>query len=307
MQRISGIYIIYFNTDNFKYYIGQSVDIHTRLTKHRAQLRNNTHPNYKLQAAYNKYGETLLVTDILQTINTVEYLDTLEVAWIAEFDSYRNGYNCHIGGSIITSGKDNSATKYNSQTYIDILMLLANTELSAKQISDKLNVTLGVVQSLAQLKTHIYLKKQYPKEYSIIEAKYLDRCKKDTNIFRQVLLALFENSSCVHTAAKLTGASLGTVYGVLYGNSGKYLKDELPIEYNIVVINRCLKSTSNRKSPYPDVIDPEGNIVKVTTASHICNKYGLDPSTFSKLLNSKLAQYRGWRLHTQSLHEVSTV
>lgn len=301
MQKISGIYIIYFNTDDYRYYIGQSIDVHTRVAKHINQLRKNIHTNKKLQTAYSKHGHNLLEYDILQVVEDTSILDSLEINWIQEFDSFKHGYNCHVGGSILVSGIDNPSTKYTPQMYVDILMLLAHTSLSAKQISDKLNITLGVVQSLAQLKAHIYLKDKYPKEYAIIESKYYTRCNKNTSIFEEILLTLYSNNSCVDTTSKITGAKVYTVYDILYGRTGKYLKEKYPIEYATVVLNRVPKSTSNRKEKYPRVIDPNGNILEVVTASHICKEHSLDPSSFSKLLNGKITQCKGWRLSSDSL------
>ena len=53
---ICGIYMI-LNKVNNKVYIGQSVDIYKRWTKHRRELRNNKHDNDHLQKSWNRDGE----------------------------------------------------------------------------------------------------------------------------------------------------------------------------------------------------------------------------------------------------------
>lgn len=54
--KISGIYCI-INIVNNKRYIGSSINIRTRLWKHRSLLRGNKHENPYLQNSWNKYGE----------------------------------------------------------------------------------------------------------------------------------------------------------------------------------------------------------------------------------------------------------
>ena len=54
-----GIYCIE-NTINNKKYIGQSVEIENRWSKHRSELNKNKHDNDYLQKSWNKYGEKIL-------------------------------------------------------------------------------------------------------------------------------------------------------------------------------------------------------------------------------------------------------
>jgi len=56
MTRISATYTIRC-TKNARVYIGSSVNVHTRIKEHKTLLRNSTHHNPALQAAWNKYGE----------------------------------------------------------------------------------------------------------------------------------------------------------------------------------------------------------------------------------------------------------
>lgn len=65
----SGIYRIQ-NIVNNKFYIGSSVDIMSRWRVHRNKLRTNTHSNKHLQCAWNKYGESNFIFEILQICST---------------------------------------------------------------------------------------------------------------------------------------------------------------------------------------------------------------------------------------------
>lgn len=60
-----GVYIIQ-NTVNNKVYIGASRNIYNRLCDHKVMLRGNYHHNQHLQAAFNDYGESYFIFDVLE-------------------------------------------------------------------------------------------------------------------------------------------------------------------------------------------------------------------------------------------------
>jgi group I intron endonuclease len=97
--KIPGIYEI-INLVNNKKYIGQSVDIRTRLNNHKSSLKNNKHHNRHLQAAYNKYGADNFRFNILESDVSINSLDTLERYYIYIFKAtnIECGYNIENGG-----------------------------------------------------------------------------------------------------------------------------------------------------------------------------------------------------------------
>lgn len=62
---ISGIYIIKSVKSN-NFYIGSSNNIFNRFSNHKRCLRNQIHPNFILQKAYNKYGLDNMTFEILE-------------------------------------------------------------------------------------------------------------------------------------------------------------------------------------------------------------------------------------------------
>lgn len=92
-----GIYAIY-NKINNQYYIGQSRDIDYRWMQHRSRLKCNTHENTHLQAAYNKYGATAFNFIVIEECRPEE-LNSLEQAYIMQYNSYLCGYNLDLGGN----------------------------------------------------------------------------------------------------------------------------------------------------------------------------------------------------------------
>lgn len=86
MKIISGIYAIYSEYTG-KMYIGSSKDIRTRLRNHFNELRKNKHHSSYLQNSFNKYGEKVFETMILEEVQENEllvkeqwYLDILDCA-----------------------------------------------------------------------------------------------------------------------------------------------------------------------------------------------------------------------------------
>lgn len=81
---------IYFIEINDKKYIGQSTNIENRLSEHLNALRKNKHHSWKLQKAFNEFGEDKLISGILEETNN---LNDRELYWSNFFDSVKNGYN----------------------------------------------------------------------------------------------------------------------------------------------------------------------------------------------------------------------
>jgi len=92
----SGIYKIT-NTVNGTIYIGKSIDLSQRWFSHRSYLRKGTHCNQYLQRAWNKYGESAFIFEIIEYCNILD-IDQREIFMIAEYDTFNNGYNLTLGG-----------------------------------------------------------------------------------------------------------------------------------------------------------------------------------------------------------------
>lgn len=86
MQLNSGIYIITYNNKN---YVGSSSNLKKRIREHFNCLKRNTHPNARLQRAYNKYGVDVFSYKIVATCPS-EYLIKLEQWFI---DNTKNTVN----------------------------------------------------------------------------------------------------------------------------------------------------------------------------------------------------------------------
>jgi len=115
-NKIHGIYRIR-NLINGKVYIGSACDIEKRRNDHIANLNRNTHRNKYLQNAWNKYGESNFVFEIIRVIKWSEKQNLLtnEQIYLDLYESYNDikGYNiCSIAGNTM-GRKTNELTRKN--------------------------------------------------------------------------------------------------------------------------------------------------------------------------------------------------
>lgn len=76
------------NKKNNLYYIGQTINKSTRKYRHLNDLKNQKHPNYHLQNAYNKYGENYFEFEILEVIEDYSTIKDRENFWIEKIGYY---------------------------------------------------------------------------------------------------------------------------------------------------------------------------------------------------------------------------
>lgn len=91
-----GIYGIH-NLANGRWYVGQSVDIEKRWASHRWSLSAGKGESDHFLRAWRKYGADAFEWVILELCVPAD-LNQRESFWIAEKDSFRNGYNRTLGG-----------------------------------------------------------------------------------------------------------------------------------------------------------------------------------------------------------------
>lgn len=81
------------NTYNGKFYVGSTTNPKVRFRTHRGKLRNNKHHCHHLQAAWNKYGESVFVFHIVETVPDEQPLQEAEDRWLIEHVGKPSCYN----------------------------------------------------------------------------------------------------------------------------------------------------------------------------------------------------------------------
>lgn len=137
-QLDAGIYKIT-NLVNQKVYIGQSKRLQQRLQQHRTQLESNRHFNKHLQRSYNKYGIENFKFEIIDYVDSISELDSLEGYYIELFNSSNSnkGFNkkTYIQGKGICTEE---TRKKLSQSHIGYKPSTEQIEKQRRSISKKM-------------------------------------------------------------------------------------------------------------------------------------------------------------------------
>ena len=137
------------NLINNKVYIGQTIQRPlARWYRHcQKSSLSKAEQNMAIKRAILKYGKNSFKFEVIETINAYskELLDTKEVYWIAQYDSYHNGYNCTPGGN---SGV--RPLKIAKAEHEDIIGLY-NTGLSLRDIAKEYNVDKATIKHVLSI------------------------------------------------------------------------------------------------------------------------------------------------------------
>lgn len=172
-----GIYKLNFNNTQ-KVYVGQSIDIENRFSKHKSALSRLVAAP-KLQLAYGTYGIPNL--EILIECSISE-LNLYEKEAIDIFNSVDNGFNTlYEAGNPVLYGEKAGQSKYTNEQYINVLRLLicVNPTLSKREIHEITGVSLYTIRHIAALESHVWLKQICPEEYA-----ELQRIKSEQKYYR---------------------------------------------------------------------------------------------------------------------------
>ena len=168
----SGIYCIYFDGVDDKYYIGCSIDIEKRIKEHQNALIKDAHPNAHLQSTYNKYGQ--VVFEVLEECS-IDKLHEREIFYINQFNSFKNGFNKTNGGDGGGFGEGNSQAKHTEEEYLSVLRLLAYTNNTFSKISEVTGISINIIKHISRQSTHSYLQKLDPEAYAVVTNKLNQR------------------------------------------------------------------------------------------------------------------------------------
>lgn len=293
-----GIYCLYFENANNKYYIGKSLNIKYRYAIHCRDLRNNVHHNINLQHAYNKYA--VYPTIQLLEIPEIGDLSSREIYWIEQFDAFTKGYNRTGGGEGSGYGSTCPSALYDEYTYTSILYMLAYYDMSIIEIANELEVYSNVVTSIALKNSHTYLQNRFPKVYDLATSRhgmYETNRKHTDETYYKILLDLANTSDKYNVIANRYSITEGIVEDIGRGSTHKYLANKYPELYSKMLSKKgARRSGSHSGKEYPAVKSPEGIIYTFKNAKGFALQHGLHQGHFAELLNYKAKSHKGWIL-----------
>lgn len=292
-----GIYIMYFEKDDYMYYIGKSLHVWDRYVDHLNLLDTGKHHNYKLVQDYRKFKEYPSIF-LLEECNPEE-LASKEIYWIDVFDSYRYGYNLTYGGEGAGFGEGSSSAKYTNEDYEAIFYLLSLGDWSYIDISEELGIEISIVNSIAIGSSHKYLHSRFPDMWSKIQFLHLKRaCKHDSNTYLDIFLELVNTSTKLNVLAKKYNISQTIVEEISAGTTHNYLKTQYPEEWSILMSKKGKRrSGSQSGEPYPSVVSPDGVVYSnIENAKQFALEHNLHQGHFGDLLRSKCKSHKGWKI-----------
>lgn len=315
---VCGVYKLKFNGSD-KVYVGQSVNCASRLTRHIREMVQGTNSK-KLNDAFNTFG--IPIMEVLEEVS-LNKLNEVEDNYIQKLNCVANGFNTaeHAGGGCSLSGEQHPLALYSNEEIICILKYILNNPSSTfKDISTILNVSNSVIAHIFRQDRHIWIKEAYPELWE--ELTYLKKYKsrgeakgvsihKNTDIL-DVFNILIECPDIPYKeVSEFTGVSLDSINALAKGTSFKWLQDEYPEKYAVLL---SLKGTRSRHIEagnkvsiaakgikYPNVLSPEGTIYNISNISAFAREHGLEKTSLHKLLQGKQKTHKGWKTCPEEL------
>lgn len=137
-------------------YVGQTTNFSRRKNEHFEKLKENRHPNPKLQNVYNKYGkENFLIEKITFENLSKEELNEQEIYYIDYYNSYEKGYNLTRGG---TGGDTKS--KLNFDQFCFAYFGNTNYQGMTNRTGRYLGVDSACIAAIAKKKSYDYFREK---------------------------------------------------------------------------------------------------------------------------------------------------
>lgn len=287
-----------------KIYIGSSIHIRFRISKHLSDLRNYKHHNKYLQRSWNKYGESNLKFDVLEECNYKNQLER-EQFWIDK----KRPYSRKIGFNL---KKDVTDPVNNVKNYI---VTFPNGEEIIVRNMHKFcrdyNLDRGSVCKVLSGKWshHKNYKFRYPYQTNEQWENLVLNNKKDGGGWKYGWIIMFSDDTelfinSLKEYCKKNNYSDSSLRSCAYGKRKLYKniscrrsnmakKDWLNLFDNPCIIE-SIKINSNKNQQW--IIEtPQGIEIEISNLSEFCRNNNLSMRMMCKIKNDKNKSHRGYK------------
>jgi group I intron endonuclease len=272
-------------------YIGSAVDLQMRLHKHSLPLRENRHPNKKLQHAWNKYGADAFEVRVVEYVPDVEVLIEREQFWLDVTQAVKNGYNiAPKAGSQLGVRYDEESLELASKVRAKPMQGFITPEgypitiLNLGLFCRRSGLTTNVMRMLVTGKATSH------KGWSHVNAKQPEREWIST-------YAGFIDPNGAPVAPITNLEQFCAEHGLIASNMNKVYRGKKPSHKGWTHVQSVSKRhAAKRVRTYYGFIDPSGQQVVITNLTKFCRDNSLDQPTLYKVLTGdpRYSQHKGW-------------
>lgn len=288
------MYIYKLEFNNSLNYVGlTTTGLEGRVQAHMSQMVRNKHYNNKVQNAYNTYGiPKVIILESEQDGLTIENISEREIFWIAKLDSFHNGLNNSLGGECSPRGEDSVHAQHYLDDYMAVVVCLANTDWTFKEVAEELGINYGIVQSINYGSAHQYLAELLPIEYEKMRSKHG---------FRNLKAGGFPDLISEYgEVVKITNISeFARQHGLQQPNISAVLRGVKRIHKGWTLADPSLrkKLQAISKGETYKVVSPDGVIETIYDIDSFILNNNLNKTAFKRMLNGDFSHHKGWKLY----------
>ena len=262
MEAKAGIYFIR-NLQNNNIYIGQAINLNLRKISHFSYLKNNKHCNQHLQNAFNKYGESSFIFEVVEYCHPSALLEREQYHLDLHFDNCKKCYN-------ICSIAENKTGVLHSEQ--------AKNKMRIAKLGNKNGLGHKVTETHKNKLRQLNLGKILPKTIR-------DKISKSL-IGKKLSLETRQKISISNKGQKRSDKFKKECHARMIGN-----KRSLGNKRSKETIDKQIDKTSfNYK-----LLSPDGLIYEGKNINQFCREHKLNPSHIGRVIKGTMIHYKQWK------------
>lgn len=287
------IYKLYYAHTSDVYVGITSRSLDSRLKEHHVRLQRGNHHSYKLQAAYEAYGLPQIIE--IDAAEDKAAAEGLEILYIADYASFKSGYNCTMGGQALGFGEDCPNALYKLEDYLCALAFLAHSNLTYLEIANECGVRATVLADISKGNSHHYLQNIAPEDYHLMRSR--DRRDQYFTRLRTKNPPVLSPSGKVFTVTN--AKAFAREHNLTYSSFLQLLYGNAKTSQGWQLVNREVKPRALPSAGPWLLYSPQGEVVEITNQAHFAREHGLDTGALGRVIRGKAHSHKGWTLYKE--------